>query len=750
MEKMLRIGFKLSLLFLLIAAIPIIVSAAEQDNTATFFVNCPDNFDEDTETRNLIAFGLFTFLKAPEKSPVTKQMLLDIIIFYYSTGNCYAKGDLSDERIIDIANRIRDIGYVDFMGSCQLGSDIIPDGGCYYQYHCEGGEIKENCSKDCPGYNRPCFLGSCDPETHRCNNTDIYIPDGLIAWWKMDEIEEGMPINKIDNGDFSDGWDGWNEHTDWTIEEETAKISRAQGILDAELETETLDISEGTYTLRFKAKATGSDDPSWLPTVQLSLCYHIVDGPTAQASVELTDTYKTYELYLDCVDGMDRNKLLNLKFNGFSGDGPIEFSIDDIVLYDEVSEIVLDSSGYDHHAELDGDLGIQDGVVGNAADFQGSFLHNDDKIIDEWGEYTITGWFKKPIEDLITQNTLLGTSRDSRTYDTLSIHFDIHERFHFQQGYGIARFGVNLGHERLMDNRWHQFAVTKDDQCNFFLFIDGNILDSGSDNCPTIDYGEGDVPLPEQLGIGALYDGALNPDQTMYWYLYSGLLDEIQIYNRDLSSEEIKDMYDSVANIPDNGICGNEEIWPYNDCLELYWSMDMFEPSGAPPGTLLVEDKSGNKHHSQYFGLEIVDGVSGKALHLGAELTQFLSTTTIFNSKEFTYLEEEDYTWSAWIKRDDLSDGTLFNQADTLDRMYRIWIEDNLAVFEFDRQSIPSTLSLGKDWVHIAAVKRTVDESDAKISLFVNGILQDSEIVSLARTDDHLTFGSLEESGPRE
>ncbi len=147
-------------LILLIILVPSVFSAVKT------FYNCPDKFDESVEVKATIGYGLFIFLKDPSKGPASKEEFIDIITFYFSGGNCYGRGINTNELIINIANKIKDVGDIEFSkGShCSLPDADFQNGTCYDQFYCEDGKVNEDCVK----CNHSCLPGICDP-SGKCN-----------------------------------------------------------------------------------------------------------------------------------------------------------------------------------------------------------------------------------------------------------------------------------------------------------------------------------------------------------------------------------------------------------------------------------------------------------------------------------------------------------------------------------------------------------------------------------------------------
>ncbi len=89
------------------------------------------------------------------------------------------------------------------------------------------------------------------------------------------------------------------------------------------------------------------------------------------------------------------------------------------------------------------------------------------------------------------------------------------------------------------DGAWHHVAATVDRDGLGILYVDGREVDSADiSHLSSVDQS-----YPENLEIGR--EGVLNT------YHYRGVLDDIRIYNRELSCWEIRSLYEQVFNIAD-------------------------------------------------------------------------------------------------------------------------------------------------------------------------------------------------------
>jgi hypothetical protein len=89
------------------------------------------------------------------------------------------------------------------------------------------------------------------------------------------------------------------------------------------------------------------------------------------------------------------------------------------------------------------------------------------------------------------------------------------------------------------DGQWHQVVVTYDGLMEV-LYLDGLFMDM----TPGSQFGY-DPNYKYQLGTG--YTGGW-PDATGHWFPFAGIIDEVSVYNRAFSAQEVADLYALQAN----------------------------------------------------------------------------------------------------------------------------------------------------------------------------------------------------------
>jgi Concanavalin A-like lectin/glucanases superfamily/EPTP domain/PKD domain len=127
--------------------------------------------------------------------------------------------------------------------------------------------------------------------------------------------------------------------------------------------------------------------------------------------------------------------------------------------------------------------------------------------------------------------------------------------------------GSNTG---VNDNKWHHIVGTYD-STYMKIYIDGILQNS-------VEYNNGyvanDVPLYISLFPYGYNDGHGNEPNIL-----NGLMDEVMIYNRALSADEIQELYTDCPNSPPIADAGGPYLGPLEICFD---GTGSFDPNGDP------------------------------------------------------------------------------------------------------------------------------------------------------------------------
>jgi hypothetical protein len=168
----------------------------------------------------------------------------------------------------------------------------------------------------------------------------------------------------------------------------------------------------------------------------------------------------------------------------------------------------------------------------------------DDASLDIQGAITVSAWIKPERTDVPKYSAAIlnkGAAGDP-TYDfrlggykwgqsTPSVSF-------------VRHWYVNDGNEgddyksadapRLFDNDWHHVAVVYDGDSNMAIYYDSVVIGEKTDCNPN-----NSINTSDDLYIGDCYDGYYGEAASIYRRQYKGAMDDVRIYARALSQEEI-------------------------------------------------------------------------------------------------------------------------------------------------------------------------------------------------------------------
>jgi len=216
-------------------------------------------------------------------------------------------------------------------------------------------------------------------------------------------------------------------------------------------------------------------------------------------------------------------------YNGYKVIGTQTLGLRGLVLWLKFNEgsgnIAYDSSFYNNHGTIYGATWT-DGKFGKALSFDGvddwvEVSSSDTLTIPDRTELTVTAWVKrKEMSKFHTIVSLGGWNREGWTF-----RIESNNKIMF-----IARFtdGTITGEIEggYIDTNWHFVAVVYDGRVH--LYVDGEEVAS-SDYFGKVISGR-----DFQLKIGVLDTGNC---------FFNGIIDEVRIYNRALSENEIKMLY---------------------------------------------------------------------------------------------------------------------------------------------------------------------------------------------------------------
>ena len=157
----------------------------------------------------------------------------------------------------------------------------------------------------------------------------------------------------------------------------------------------------------------------------------------------------------------------------------------------------------------------------------------------------------------------------------------------------IESIGTFSSDYAINDGKWHHVVLAGKDPCEFY--IDGEkVKETYLDNNSKL------IPDRPDLRVLIGYSQWRFPFRQPV--SFDGIMDEMKIYNRKLSSDEIKHIYQDISAV-ENGLAG---WWRFEKVIE-------------DEGDKIIIDSSPYENNGQLYNCEIVEGKIGKGLRLSSE-----------------------------------------------------------------------------------------------------------------------------------
>ena len=295
---------------------------------------------------------------------------------------------------------------------------------------------------------------------------------------------------------------------------------------------------------------------------------------------------------------------------------------DNLILYSNFdNENANDVSGKGHHGSVVSNnydnptVEYVEGISGQAVHITGNtlggvFAHkyisygDSSEIIPATGDFTFSMFFKASA-DLNTAKsyTLLSNTTHVSSYKEVGFMLfaesntsDISQYLTF--GTGGSPVAVSVAQSNTLEaGNWYMMTVSFDRDGKMQLYINGAVVAEGDISSYS------DVDINSRGGILALGANCVGKLPTT-----NSIIDEFRIYDKALSADEISELYEYSLDIPEI----IDTPFDMNEDLLLYSSFDNEN----------ANDESGKGHNGQVidkegYKVEYVNGVSGKALHIG-------------------------------------------------------------------------------------------------------------------------------------
>lgn len=218
-----------------------------------------------------------------------------------------------------------------------------------------------------------------------------------------------------------------------------------------------------------------------------------------------------------------------------------------LVAYLPFNNNVLDYSGYKNNGVLSGALPAKDNL--DSAKSAYSFDGNDDYVkipnspsLNPTDEITVSAWYKT--------TPFVGSGNDGLVNKAYSSHVDPYYQYHLgvcgngywngQSGFGFnvtlddKLYGASTGSNFYQLYTWYHVVGTYDGS-NVKIYVNGNLVDSKPASGKMKDFGS-DIYIGRQGNRSDYYSTT---------YHLPGSIDDVRIYNKALSAEEILNLYQS-------------------------------------------------------------------------------------------------------------------------------------------------------------------------------------------------------------
>ncbi|RLI95835.1 MAG: hypothetical protein DRO99_05315, partial [Candidatus Aenigmatarchaeota archaeon] len=172
----------------------------------------------------------------------------------------------------------------------------------------------------------------------------------------------------------------------------------------------------------------------------------------------------------------------------------------------------------------------QAGKFGKGFDFDGDGDYvnmGSNAVIAHEDKFTISLWFKTD-SPLSKSEMLWGEGGSSLEFNTIWLNLNTKD-IHYAYGAGSDIIDSDIIGN---DGNWHHVAVVKDGSSYYEMFVDGTSAGTyeSAVTAPSID----------DSRIGSLKYGGTN-------FYFNGSIDDVLVFNRSLSAEEIRSLYNSSA-----------------------------------------------------------------------------------------------------------------------------------------------------------------------------------------------------------
>ena len=200
-------------------------------------------------------------------------------------------------------------------------------------------------------------------------------------------------------------------------------------------------------------------------------------------------------------------------------------------------DTVRDASG-NNDGTIGGDPRSVEGKIGAALEFNGDdYVDCGDIDMEDWAEISVSAWFKTSVEGV---NARIAAKDQGGIPGNWIFWYSTNWQFAVYDD-SAATWQRAIYEGSLADGDWHHIVGTvSQNDGKVHLYVDGNLGVSADFTVSTLDDSDGEI-----ITIGADSDTAGPKD-----HLFDGVIDEVSIYNRALSEDEVRQNFTATSNTP--------------------------------------------------------------------------------------------------------------------------------------------------------------------------------------------------------
>ena len=185
---------------------------------------------------------------------------------------------------------------------------------------------------------------------------------------------------------------------------------------------------------------------------------------------------------------------------------------------------------------IGGDPKVVKGKIGEALEFDGDdYIDFEYTDTDDWTEISISAWFKTTVEG---ENARIAAKDQGGIPGNWIFWYSSNWQFAVYDD-SAATWQRAIYEESLGDDNWHHIVGTvSQNDSKVYLYVDGDLVGSADFTASTLDDSD-----EETITIGA--DSDLAGPKT---HLFNGTIDEVSIYDRALSEDEVRQNFVATSN----------------------------------------------------------------------------------------------------------------------------------------------------------------------------------------------------------